>query len=213
MESLHSRKPKSVTSFFFFFSFFAPFPCDRGGGSGQRPPNDGSDYNTQNHAAYYDHYLLLWSVYHEGQTVVRRSRGTEENTLEQWVRLCLRAWSEIQLGATETLLLVRGGTIWNLLLLHFAAHACKSRRIILSSKAVRAPNGKTINLNLFAEPKKVQWENSYMINYNYKSLARTDACFIFRRFENGGVEGTPGFCHVFSHKYLPFDEDQSCRKA
>lgn len=44
----------------------ALFPCDHGGGSGQSPPDDGSDNNTQNHAAYYDHYLLLWSVYHEG---------------------------------------------------------------------------------------------------------------------------------------------------
>lgn len=59
------------------------------GGSGQSSSDDGSDYDTQNHAAYYDHYLLLWSVYREGETAIQGSRGEEENTLERGLQVCL----------------------------------------------------------------------------------------------------------------------------
>lgn len=130
-------------SFLFLNFFFALFPCDRGGGSGQSPPNDGSDYNTQNHAAYYDHYLLLWSVYREGQTVVRRSRGAEENTLGQRLWLCLCASAIGAKCSREGLKWFSwfgGGGIWSPPLLHSDAHGCKTRPIISSSKPACVPD-------------------------------------------------------------------------
>lgn len=36
-----------------------------------------------------------------------------------------------------------------------------------------------MHLNLLAEPKKVNWENSYAINYDCKSLAQNHASVLF----------------------------------